>query len=44
MAQWSGSSFPEGIDNPSDLNRDKIVDMTDMMLLTQDWLERTSWF
>ena len=44
MAQWSGSSFPEGIDNPSDLNRNKTVDMTDLMMLTQDWLKRTSWF
>ena len=44
MAQWSGSSFPDDIDNPSDLNRNKIVDMADLMILTQDWLEQTSWF
>jgi hypothetical protein len=44
MAQWSGSSFPEGIDNPSDLNRNKIVDMADLLILTQDWLEQTVWF
>ena len=26
------------------LNRNKIVDMSDLMILTQDWLEQTSWF
>ena len=44
MAQWSGNSFPEDIDNPADLNRNKIIDMADLMILTQDWLEQTSWF
>jgi hypothetical protein len=44
MAQWSGDSFPEDIDNPADLNRNSIIDMADFMILTQDWLEQTSWF
>ena len=44
MAQWSGSSYPEDIDKPADLNRNKIVDMSDLMILTQDWLEQTIWY
>ena len=44
MAQWSGSLFPADINKPADLNRNKIVDMSDLMILTQDWLEQTSWF
>jgi hypothetical protein len=30
-------------EGPADLNRDSTVDMTDLVLLVNDWLRTTSW-
>lgn len=35
-------SIPYLAELPGDLNRDGMVDISDMMLLSQDWIKQTS--
>lgn len=44
LAQWAESSPVGDTACPADLDRNASVNMTDLALLAQDWLAKTSWF